>query len=81
MNAQRPTFKRIVLGFHHGGTDRGVVGLAAELADKLAIELCGLFLADEDVRVAKSLGLPVYYSLAEVPAPAPARARSTPQTA
>jgi hypothetical protein len=34
--------------------------------------------ADEDVRVAKSLGLPVYYNLAEIPVPAPARARSTP---
>jgi len=37
--------------------------------------------ADQDVRLAKSPGLPVYYSPAEVPAPAPARAWSTCQTA
>ncbi|HML13525.1 MAG TPA: hypothetical protein VK456_09485 [Xanthobacteraceae bacterium] len=50
MNARGPTFKRIVLGFSHGSIDRGAVDLAAELADKLAIDLFGLFLADENVR-------------------------------
>jgi hypothetical protein len=50
MNARRPRFKRIVLGFHYGGMDRGAIGLAVELADKLAIDLFGFFLADEDMR-------------------------------
>lgn len=42
-------FKRIVLGLHRSAADRTPLGLAAELAGLLRLDLLGLFLADEGI--------------------------------
>lgn len=45
--ARPADFKRIVLGLHQSAADRATLGLAAELAALMRLDLHGLFVADE----------------------------------
>jgi len=53
MNVSR--FTRIVVGLHHGPAQDAAVGLAADLAELLRLDLFGLFIADESVLSLASL--------------------------
>ena len=53
MNVSR--FTRIVVGLHHGPAQDAAVGLAADLAELLRLDLFGLFITDESVLSLASL--------------------------